>query len=62
MVDFFVRPPTLTTGNFEALLPSDFKLLALKDLNPFRILSEFQEASNILWVDFVLSNRPYFTS
>ena len=31
MADFFVRPPTLITGNFEAL--TDFKFLALKDLN-----------------------------
>ena len=33
--DFFLWPPTLTAGNFEALWPTDPKFSVLKDLNPF---------------------------
>ena len=33
--DFFLWPPTLTAGNFEALWPTDLKFSVLKDLNPF---------------------------
>ena len=38
MADFFLRPPTLIAGNFEALQPTDFEFSALKDLNPFKKL------------------------
>ena len=40
MADFFVRPPTLTTGNFRAVWPKDFKFSALKDLNHFITVSK----------------------
>ena len=32
---FYLWPPTLTAGNFEALWPTDPKFSVLKDLNPF---------------------------
>ena len=38
MADFFLRPPTLTAGNFEATWPKDLKLLLLKDIN---VLKEY---------------------
>ena len=34
-VDFFLRTPTLTTNNFAALLPADFKFSVFKDLSLF---------------------------
>ena len=55
MADFFVRPPTLTTGNFESVLSKDFKFSALKDLNLFKTVSQFQDADYILRVGFALS-------
>ena len=33
MADFFVRPPTLTTSIFEAILSKYLKILEIKDLN-----------------------------
>ena len=48
MADFFMRPPTLTTGNFEAVWHKDFKFWALKDLNLFKKYTKYQEASCIL--------------
>ena len=60
--DFFLKTPNLTASNFKALSPTGPKFLALKDLNLFKIVSKFQEASSILRVGFALSNRPQFTS
>ena len=48
--DFFLRPPTLTTGNFTAIWPKDFKFSAIKDLNRFKIVVNAQETSSILKV------------
>ena len=48
MADFFVRPPTLTTDNFEAIWPKDLKFSAIKDLNYLKKYTKYQEASNIL--------------
>ena len=62
MADFFVRPPTFSTGNFEAIWPKEFKFLALKDLNPFKTVLKVQEASSILRVGFALSKWPHFNS
>ena len=59
MADFFVRPPTLTTGNFEAIWPKDLKISATKDLNRFKKYAKYQEASSILWVGFALSKWPH---
>ena len=33
MADFFMKPPTLPTGNFEAIWPKALKFLAIKDLH-----------------------------
>ena len=53
--DFFLRTPTLTASNFTALLPTDPKSLALKDLLFFSQCIEFQCAGSILKVGFALS-------
>ena len=60
MADFFVRPPTLNTGNFRAIWPKDFKISAIKDLNRLKKYVKYQEASSILKVGFALSKYPYF--
>ena len=52
--DFFLRPPTLTASDFDALKPTDPKFSALKDLNPLTTLSKFQEASSIFLLGFAL--------
>ena len=62
LADVFLRPPTLTTGIFEAIWPKDLKMLAIKDLNRFKKYVKYQEASSILKVDFALSKYPYFNS
>ena len=46
---------SLIAGNFAALLPTDPKFSAMKDLNPLKIVSKVQEASIILRVGFALS-------
>ena len=46
-------------SNFAALSPTDPKLSALKDLNPFSTVSKVQEAGRILKVGFALSKRPH---
>ena len=58
MADFFVRPPTLTTDNFEAIWPNDLKSLAIKDLNRLKKYAKYQEASRIFKVGFALSKWP----
>ena len=60
MADFLVRPPTLTTGIFEAILPNDLKISAIKDLNCLKKYAKYQEANCILRVGFALSSYPYF--
>ena len=62
MADFFLRPPTLTASNFEALLSIDLKFLALKDLNLLKKYIINQEASSNFCLDFALSDRPHFAS
>ena len=57
---FFLRPPTLTAGNFEALWPKDLKFLSLKDLNLFNKYTKYQKTSYNFRLDFALSNRPHF--
>ena len=59
MADFFVRPPTLTAGNFEAIWPKDLKFSAIKDLNCLKKYAKYQEASSILKMGFALSKRPH---
>ena len=59
LADFFLRPPTLTAGNFAALWPTDPKFLALKDLNLLKKYIKNQETSSILKVDFALSKWPH---
>ena len=53
---------SLMAGIFVVLWPTDPEFSAFKGLNPFKIVWKFQKASSILKVDFVLSNRPHFTS
>ena len=55
----FLRPPTLTAGNFAALWPTDPKFLALKDLNLFKTVSKVQKTSSILRVGFALPKWPH---
>ena len=63
MADFFLRPPTLTAGNFEALSPTDPKFLALKDLNLFKKhIPKIKRLATIIGLGFALSNRPHFNS
>ena len=59
MADFFVRPPTLTTGNFEAIWPKGLKFLAIKDLNCLKKYAKYQEAGSISKVGFALSKWPH---
>jgi len=49
---FFLRTPTLRASNFKILYSADPKFLAFKDLNPFNIVSKFQDISSILRVGF----------
>ena len=60
LADFFLRPPTLTAGNFAALWPTDPKFWALKDLILLKKYIKNQETSSILKVDFALSMWPHF--
>ena len=52
-------PPTLIASNFLALLFTDPKFSALKDLNPLKKKIKNQEASSILRVLFALSKWPH---
>ena len=40
--DFFLRPPTLTAGNFEAIWPKYLKFSAIKDLNRLKKYVKYQ--------------------
>ena len=62
MADFFMRPPTLKAGNFEALWLIDPIFTALKVLNPLKRYFKHQEASYNFKLGFALSNRPHFYS
>ena len=55
MADFFMRPPNLTTGNFEAIWPKDLKISAIKDLNRLKKHAKYQETNSVLRVGFALS-------
>ena len=55
MVDFFVRPSTLTTGKFGAIRPKDLKFSANKDLNRLKKYAKYQEGRSILKVGFAFS-------
>ena len=57
--DFFLRPPTLTASNFNALWPTDPIFTVKKDLNLFKKCTKYQEAGSILNVNFSLSNWPH---
>ena len=46
-------------GNFTTLWLTDPEFSALKDLNPFKIVSKVQDASSILRVIFAHSNWPH---
>ena len=59
MAGFFVRPPTLKTGNFEAIWSKDLKFLAIRDLNRLKKYVKYQEASSILRMSFALSKWPH---
>ena len=57
--NFFLRPSTLTAGNFEALSPKDPKSLSLKDLNLLKKYFKYQKTSYNFRLGFALSNRPH---
>ena len=57
--DFFLRPPTLTASNFEALKSSDSIFTLIKDLNLLKKYTKNQEASSILRVGFARPNKPH---
>ena len=62
VADFFLRPPTLTASNFEALKPTDLIVTVSKDLNLLKKYTKNQEASYNFRLGFTLSNRPHFQS
>ena len=59
MADFFLRPPTLAAGNFEAPWPNDLKFSALKDLNLLKKYNKYQETSDNFRLGFALSSGPH---
>ena len=48
-----MRPPTLTTGNFEAIWLKDLKFLAIKDLNTKKSTPHLHRAY-LVTVPFIL--------
>ena len=60
MADFFVRPPTLTTSNFEAIWQKDFKFSTIKDLNSFKKHAKYRMASSILKVFLPFQSDPIY--
>ena len=62
MAHFFLRPPTLTASNFEALWSTDLILTVLKDLNPLKKYAKHQEPSYNFRLSFVCSKNPHFNS
>ena len=59
MADFFLRPPTLTAGNFEAVQLKDSKFLALKDVYFLKKYDKYQETKYDFRLGFALSNRRH---
>ena len=51
---------TLTASNFEAIWLTDFKFIAMKDLNLLKEDTKNKEAGSILKVFFALSKWPHF--
>ena len=62
MADFFLRPPTLTASNFDALRPTDPIFTVLKDLSLLKRYIRNKEALYNFNLDFALSNRSHFNS
>ena len=60
--DFFLRPPILTAGNFEALQSTDPILTALKYLNHLKKCVKYEEASYNFRLGFACSKNPHFNS
>ena len=58
----FLRPPTLTASNFEALNFTDLIFEVSKDLNLLKKHTKNQEASYNFRLGLALSNRPHFNS
>ena len=58
----FLRPPTLTASNFEALKSTDLIFTVIKDLNLLKRHINNQEAGYNFRLGFALSNRPHFNS
>ena len=56
----FLRPLTLTAGNFAALWPTDPKFSALKDLNLFETVTKLQVVISMLEMVFSLSKWGHF--
>ena len=53
--EFFMRTPTLTASEIEALLSKESKFAVLEDLNFLRENTKNKQASNIVRVGFALS-------
>ena len=62
LADFFLRPPTLKAGNFEALQSLIPIFIAFKVLNPLKRYLKNQEASCNFKLGFALSKRLHFNS
>ena len=58
----FLRPPTLTASNFEALKSTGPIFTVLKDLNLLKKHIKNQEASYNFKLGFAWSKRPHFNS
>ena len=59
MAEFFLRPPTLTVSNLQALYFTDPILTVLKDQNLLKMYTTNQEASYNFRLGFALSNTPH---
>ena len=59
MTEFFLRPSTLITINFEALKFTDPIFTALKNLNLFKNYTKNQEDSSNFSTGFALLRRPH---
>ena len=59
IADFFLRTPTLTPSNFNALKSTNPIFTVLKDLILFKRYTKNQEARSILKVVFALSKWPH---
>ena len=60
LADFFLRPPTLTSSNFEALWHTDLISIVLKYLNLLKKYIKNRKPSCIFRINFACSKWPHF--